>query len=140
MGLIKTALSLIGLIVGIVLASNFYEQLGGMITFIPNADIANIVAFTLILIAVMVVIAVLARLLKSIIKFVMLGWVDHLGGAILGFVMGATFISAVLATVVKYYGTGLITESLLAGVLLDKFPAILSLLPSKFNTIRDFFR
>ena len=140
MGLIKMAFSLVGLIVGIVLASNFYESLGGVLTFIPNAAIANIVAFALILIVVMVIAAIAARLLKSIIKFVMLGWVDHLVGAVLGFVIGALLISAVLATIVKLYGTGLVTDSLLAGVMLDKFPLILGLLPEEFNTIRDFFQ
>ncbi len=140
MGLIKAAFSLAGLIIGVVLASNFYESLARIMTFISNEGIANIVAFALILIVVMVIAAVLARVLKTFIKFVMLGWVDHTGGAVLGFAMGAILISAVLATIVKYYGTGLITDSLLAGVLLDKFPLILGLLPEDFNSIRDFFQ
>ena len=115
-GLIKMAFSLVGLIVGVVLASNFYESLAGVLDFIPNEGIANIVAFALILIVVMVIAAVLARVLRSFIKFVMLGWIDHLGGAVVGFVIGAILVSAVLATLVKYYGTGMITESPLAAI------------------------
>jgi membrane protein required for colicin V production len=140
LGLIKAAFSLAGLIIGVVLASNFYDSLAGVMTFITNEGIANIVAFAIILVVVMVIAAVLARVLKTFIKFVFLGWVDHVGGAVLGLVMGALLISAVLATLVKYYGTGLITDSLLAGFLLDKFPLILGLLPEDFNSIRDFFQ
>ncbi len=139
-GLIKAALSLAGLIVGVVLASNFYEPLSKMLGFIPQEAVANIVAFILILAAVMIIASVLAALLKFTARAVMLGWVDHLGGAIFGFLLGAILWSALLAIWVKFFGTGLVTESVLAGVLLDKFPLILALLPSEFDVVRDFFR
>ena len=139
-GLIKSALSLAGLIIGVVLASNFYDSLGQVLTFIPNETVANIVAFILILAVVMVIAAVLARLLKSIVSVVMLGWVDHVGGAVFGFLLGAIFWSAILAIWAKLFGTGLVTESFIAAVLLDKFPLILALLPGEFDAIRDFFQ
>jgi len=139
-GLIKAALSLAGLVVGVVLASNFYEGLSKVLGFIPNEAIANIVAFVLILAVVIIIANVLTALLKFTARAVMLGWVDHLGGAIFGFLMGAILWSALLATWVKFFGAGLVTESVLAGVLLDKFPLILALLPSEFDVIRDFFQ
>ena len=139
-GLIKAALSLAGLVVGVVLASNFYEALSKVLGFIPNEAIANIVAFVLILAVVIIIANVLTALLKFTARAVMLGWVDHLGGAIFGFLMGAILWSALLATWVKFFGAGLVTESVLAGVLLDKFPLILALLPSEFDVIRDFFQ
>ncbi len=138
-GIIKAALSLAGLIIGVVLASNLYQPLSKVLAFIPNKDVANIISFILILVCVIVISTVLARLLKSIASAMMLGWVNHVGGAIFGFFVGAILWSALLATWVKFFGTGLVTESFLAGVLLDKFPLILALLPSEFDTIRDFF-
>jgi membrane protein required for colicin V production len=54
--------------------------------------------------------------------------------------MGAILISALLATVVKFFGEGMVTESALAGFLLDQFPIILGLLPSQFDSIRNFFQ
>ncbi len=138
-GLIKAALSLAGLIVGVVLASNYYQQLGRVLDFIDNENIASIVAFILILVVVMVIANVLAVLLKATAKAVLLGWVDRLGGAIFGLVMGALFMGAILAIVVKFFGTVLVTESVLAGILLDKFPVVLALLPSEFDVVRNFF-
>lgn len=138
-GLIKSVLSLAGLIVGVILAGIFYETLAGLLTFIPTVAIANIVAFIIILVGVMLIAAILAQLLKMVISAVMLGWVNHLGGAIFGFLMGAVLWSAILATWVKFFGTGIVTESLIASVLLDKFPLILALLPEEFDTIRSFF-
>ena len=139
-GLIKAALSLAGLIVGVILASNFYQQLAGALGFIANKDIANVVAFIVVLVVVMIIANVAAALLKATAKVVMLGWVDHLGGAVFGFLMGAMFMGAILAAFVKFFGTGMVTESWLAAILLDKFPLVLGLLPSEFDAIRDFFQ
>ena len=138
-GLIRTLLSIIGLIVGIMLASHFYKQLGNVLTFISNKDWANIVAFIIILLVVMGIAALIALLLRAIIKAIMLGWLDRLGGAVLGLILGALSVSAFLAIIVKYTNTNLITDSKLAGFFLDKFPVILKLLPSDFSNIKDFF-
>lgn len=139
-GLIKTALSLAGLIIGIILAGQFYQQLAGLLAFIPNEDIANIAAFILILVGVMVIASILARLLKFAVSVVLLGWVNRLGGAVFGLVLGAIFLSAILATWAKFFGSDSISESFMAAFLLDKFPLILALLPAEFDAIRDFFQ
>lgn len=139
-GLISGVLSLIGLIIGVILAGNFYASIAPLLTFIPSEKVANVVAFVAIILGVMLITAVLARLLRFVVSMVMLSWVDHLGGAILGFLMGAIFWSALLAVWVKFFGAGLVTESFLAEVLLDNFPLILSFLPDEFNAIRDFFQ
>ena len=138
-GLIKAAISLAGLIVGVVLASNYYQALGDRMTFITNSDIANVAGFIIILVVVMIIATVVATLLKFTAKVTMLGWVDHLGGAVFGFLMGAIFMGALLATIVKFFGSSLIVDSFLASILLDKFPLVLGFLPGEFDMIRDFF-
>ena len=139
-GLIKAVLSLVGLIIGVVLASNLYKPLANIMGFISNENVANIIALIIILLVVMVAATIAVRLLKFIASVTMLGWVDHLGGAIFGFLLGAILWSALLATWVKFFDTDLIKEAFIAGILLDKFPLILGLLPSEFDVIRDFFK
>ena len=139
-GLIKSALSLAGLIIGVVLAGNLYQPISKLFAFIHNEDVAHIVAFILILVLVMALAVVLARLLKFAARTVMLGWVDNVGGAAFGFLLGAILWGALLATWVKFFGSGLVTEAFLASVLLDKFPLVLGLLPGEFDSIRSFFQ
>ena len=139
-GLIKAILSLVGLIIGVVLAGNLYEPVSKMFGFFNNENAAKIVAFLLILALVMVAAFFLARLLKSVINLTMMGWVDNVGGAFLGFLTGFIFLSAILATWVKLFGSGLATESFIAQVMLDYFPLILGLLPASFDNVRDFFQ
>ncbi len=140
-GIIKAVISLAGLIVGVILAGYYYAPLSELLSFISQPNIAEIVAFAIILIGIMVIAAVLARFLKWAVSAVMLGWVNRLGGAILGFALGAIFCSALLAIWVRYFGAvGVIVESTLAAVLLNYFPVVLALLPSDFDAIRSFFQ
>ena len=127
-GLIRTVLSIIGLIVGIILAAHFYKQLGDILTFISNKNVAYVVAFIIILLVVIGIAALIAWILRSLIKAIMLGWVDKIGGAVLGLILGALSISAFLAIIEKVSNSSLITDSKLAGFFLDKFPLVLKLL------------
>lgn len=140
-GLIKAVFTLAGVIVGIFLAGRLYVPLSEQLTFLPQDNIARIVAFIVILGVVMIVAGVLASVLKWIASLVMLGWVNRLGGAIVGFIFGAFFGGALLFIWVKFLGISApIAESGLAILLLDRLPLALALLPEEFNTIRSFFQ
>lgn len=139
-GIIKAILSLAGLIIGVILAGRFYGPLSGQLTFIPQAGIAKIAAFAIILVGILVIAGVLANLLKWAASLMMLGWVNRLGGAVFGLVLGATFCGALLAIWVKFFGVpGVIGESILTAVLLHYFPLVLALLPGEFDAVRSFF-
>ncbi len=139
-GLIKAVLSLAGLIVGVILAGRYYVTLSEQLTFISQEDTARVVAFAIILIVVSIIFMVIARFLKWAVSAIMLGWVNRLGGAIFGFVLGAIFCGALLAICVKFLDVeGVVTGSGLATILLDRFPMVLALLPDEFDAIRSFF-
>jgi len=141
MGIVKAVLSLAGMILGVILAGNFYRVLAPMLTFIEQENLANIAAFAIIFIGMMIIAGVAASILSKIISMMLLGWVNHLGGAAFGFLLGAIFCGAILATWVKFLGAGAtINDSGLALILLDRFPLVLALLPSEFNAIGSFFR
>ncbi len=140
-GIIKAVLSLAGVIVGVILAGRYYVSLSEQLTFITHAGAAKIVAFAIILIVVMIIAGVAASLLKWAASIVMLGWVNHLGGALFGFVLGAILCGAFLATWINFLGIGgAIADSALARVLLDYFPMVLVLLPDEFDAVRSFFQ
>ena len=139
-GLIKSLLSLVGLVVGISLAGRYYLTLAERLTFIPQEKAAHIVAFAIILIGVMVVAALVGWILTKIISAVMLGWVNGLGGIVFGLVMGALSVSTLLAIWVKFFGMNqAVSDSGLASLLLNQLPVILALLPPDFDVIRSLF-
>ena len=139
-GFVTGLLSLVGIIIGVVLASNFYKQLGDLLGFIHNEAVANIFAFIIIIGIVMAIAAILAGIIKAVLHAIMLGWIDHIGGAVFGLFMSVLSISALLAIIMKYTNVSFIADSALASFFLDKFPIILGLLPSEFDVIRGFFK
>jgi len=138
-GLIKAVLSFAGLILGIFLAGRFYISVSGLLTFLPDG-VARVIAYILIIIIVLIVFWIIASLLNKLLSFLMLGWLNHLGGAIFGLILGGILCGAILAVWVKYIGgENIISDSLLGAFLVDRFPLILALLPDEFRTIRSFF-
>jgi membrane protein required for colicin V production len=138
-GFISTLFSLIGTTIGIILAANFYSQLAALLKFISNTNIANIVAFALILIVVFIIAILVGSALKALLTAVHLGCADKAAGGILGIIIGSLIIGAVLAIIVQIYGEGPVTDSFIANILLNRFPFIFNLLPSKFKDILNFF-
>lgn len=137
-GLIKTVFSILGVIVAIVLASHFYDDVSGWFGFAENA-VFNIFAFLLILVLVMVAATLLANMVRVAASSLLLGWVDRLGGAFFGLLIGAVLLGAVLSLWVKLFSPGIVNESAIAAFLASKFPLVLAILPSDFDNIGDFF-
>ncbi len=141
MGLIKAVLVLVGIIVGVILAGRFYTPLSQLLSFIPDEGAAKVIAFAIILIGVMLIAILLAVFLKWAASLVMLGWVNRLGGALFGLLLGALFCGALLAIWVKFLGSdGTVADSTLARILLDRFPLVLALLPGEFDAVRSLFQ
>jgi len=139
-GLIKAVFSLVGLILALFLAGRTYVALADQLTFISNENVARIVAFAVIFLAVIIIAAILGKILTGLVSAILLGWLNRLGGAAFGLILGAIFLSAVLAIWVKYIGAGsAIINSAMASFLLDGFPIILGLLPEEFNSVQEFF-
>jgi membrane protein required for colicin V production len=140
-GIIAAGLSLAGIIVGIILAGRYYLSFSQHLGFISSESVAQVVAFVIILVGVMLVAALLAFLLKWLFSLIKLGWIDRLGGAFFGLVTGMLLCAAILAIWVKFAGAGAtITGSALASLLLEHFPIVLGLLPPEFDTVRSFFQ
>ncbi|MFQ5826205.1 MAG: CvpA family protein [Dehalococcoidia bacterium] len=142
-GLIKTVISLAGLIIGIILAGQFDTALAAKLTFIPKPELARTAAFVIILVAALVASNWAASLLRKVASMLLLGWLDRLGGGALGVVMGGAICGALLAMAAKFPFfnlEGSVSSSWLAAILLDKFPLLLAFLPEEFDKVRDFFQ
>ncbi|OGO19480.1 MAG: hypothetical protein A2144_08260 [Chloroflexi bacterium RBG_16_50_9] len=140
-GIIKAFFILAGVIAGVVLAGRYYVVVAEHLTFISQPSLAKIAAFAIILIGLIVIASVLAGIIKWAVSAVMLGWLNHLGGAVIGFFLGVLFCGALLTIWVNFLGVaGAVSESALAALLLDGFPMALALLPGEFDAVRSFFQ
>jgi membrane protein required for colicin V production len=102
-GIILELFSLGGLIAGILLASWNYKHVATILeTFIINHATAEIIAFLLIIIAVMVLSTLLGKALNRTAHAIGLGFFDRLLGALFGFGRGCLFGVAILMAVAAF--------------------------------------
>ena len=102
-GIILELFSLGGLIAGILLASWNYKHLATILeTFITTPAIAEIIAFLLIIMAVMVLSTLLGKALNRTAHAIGLGFFDRLLGVLFGFGRGCLFGVAILMAVAAF--------------------------------------
>lgn len=139
-GAIKALFGLAGLLGGIALAGHYYQALASILS--PSgASWSGIAAYAIILAATLVVAGVIGWLVSHLVHITMLGWVDRLGGFILGAAIGSILCAAILAIISKYVpgSQTIISQSAIARFLMEQFPLLLALLPEEFGFVRNLF-
>jgi membrane protein required for colicin V production len=141
-GLVRGICNLAGLVLGIFLAGRYYETFGSRISFIHSANVAKVVAFIIILVVIVIIAEIIGRILHKILSGIMLGWLDRLLGGAVGLMAGVVSWGALLALWVKFIpnGDGAVSASFMAKILLNSFPLVLNLLPSSFDSVKNFFK
>lgn len=81
-GFISQAISIVSIVVGIWASARFANLVTSWVSqyITASEQVLKIVAFALILVVVFVVLGLLGKLLESVLKLVMLGWVNKLLG------------------------------------------------------------
>ena len=112
-GLFRTVCSLAGLILGVALACWNLRALAVVFKPIVQVDgIADVIAFLLIAVLVMCVANLTGIMLSKMFRWIGLGCIDILGGAIVGFVQGALLVTiGVLVTVAFFPQTAWLTQA-----------------------------
>ncbi len=86
LGLISTLIPLIGLIIGIVVAGQYYTALAHDV-FLSHSDTAYVAAFVLIIVVFLVAAAILTAFLHDLLAIIYLDWLNHLAGLVLGAIL-----------------------------------------------------
>ena len=139
-GLVQAGATLVGILVGIALASRLHGKVDSLFSFTGNENAQEIGGFILIFALVLLASIVASYLLRSMLRAAMLSWVDSLGGVALGVVIAAAAASAVLANVQQFPVQDLdvtVEDSLLGSFLADNFDVVLRgvrILPKGYGT------
>lgn len=102
-GLVLELFALGGLIAGILLASWNYPALAAILErFITTKTVANVVAFLLIAVGIMVLCAVLGKAIHHTANAIGLGFFNRLLGAIFGYLRGCLLCVAILMAITAF--------------------------------------
>lgn len=138
-GVIKLIFTLIGGIIGLVLAGQLWEEVAELLP-IGNESIAKIAAFVAILAAAFILSMIAARIVKTMLKVLLLGWVDGLAGAAIGVLLGGIAATAVVSAAGIVPSDSVqqaVNESSLAEPLIDKMGIVYAFLPEEFDSVKD---
>ena len=142
-GLIREVVTLASIVVGVIVAGLFYDNLArDILVFIDDEKTALIVSFLVLLGAVYLAGQLIAVMLKQAASLLLLGWADHGGGALFGLLKGLVVVEILLILLVTYPQLGLkgdIDGSALASLFLDASDVLLLILPNEFEVEVDRF-
>jgi membrane protein required for colicin V production len=145
-GLIREFVSLLSVVGGGLLAIHLHDRLAANIDFIvENPQARNLIAFAAIFAGVALIGQMLAALLRVAASFLLLGPLDHIGGAVFGLVQGLVIVLLLLFAVSAFPAaserlTEALQQSTLAPHFLDRLPLVERLLPDEFRDAIESFR
>jgi membrane protein required for colicin V production len=130
-GIIRVLFSFAGLIAGVLLASWYYHNLALRLErWVSSSAAAEVLAFLLSTVCVMVMAGLLGRLVRRTAKAVGLGLPDRLLGALFGFARGCLLGVAIMMAVAAFLpGSTWIAQSRLAPYFLDGAHAVSFVVP-----------
>jgi len=138
-GVIRQAMALIGLAVGIYGAVGNYQRLAARLAnFVTDPTLCSVLAFVLILIIVWVGAAFVATLVRRALNAFGLGWADNLMGMIVGLLMGLLVVVGLLSLMVRLPISALteaVQDSTLSSYVFVLLPYFKKLLPSDLKIL-----
>jgi membrane protein required for colicin V production len=102
-GLIHSVSGVIGSVAGFYAAYFYYPALADFLKqWVEPGSVLNIASFFAIFCAVLIVVTILGHILKWIMKIVFLGWVDRLGGGLVGLLKGGIIVSVLVIALTTF--------------------------------------
>lgn len=142
-GLIREVITLIAVIAGIIIAGALYERLAqDVLVFIDDEDAAEAIAFLSLFGGVYLMGQIGAYLLKTGAALLMLGPLDHLGGAAFGFIKGVFVVEMLIIILAAYPSLDMdrtVDNSTVARRLVDEFDFLTIILPTNIDDRIDNF-
>lgn len=121
-GLVSALAMLVALLIGLALASRLGADVGSLI--LKNRDSAWLLGFAIILIIAVLAGFIGGKIAKKVVRLLLLGWVDHLGGLIASVVLAVLLLSALVVVAVSIEASpdrlrGAVKDSTLGSQLAD---------------------
>ena len=124
-GFIRAALAAMGIVLGILIASQVSSGVGGLYAaYVSNETMANVIAYGLVILGSMIVARIITIVVLKVVKFLAMGWVDKLAGLAMGLVVGAGVTWAAIVGLAELtYNSVLIEQGVAVGGLEEKADA-----------------
>ena len=101
-GLVQAALNFIAVYVAMLIGAQFADGLLERVTDdIENESITTAIGYVIIFLAVFIIAQIVGKAVRTMLKIVFLGWVDRLGGVVVGALLGAILVTGVVTAMAR---------------------------------------
>ncbi len=136
-GLIREVVTIAGAVAAVALAGLFYTDLAKDIDVaVSDEQTSKVIAFVVIFGATVLASQLIALFLREAASLLLLGVLDSLGGAVIGFIKGFIFVEIALIVAITFPSLGFdgsVHNSLLAPFFLNTIPVLTHILPGEFK-------
>ena len=134
-GIIVEVFSLGGLLLGLVLACwNYQRLLPWVLSWGVSLEVAKVIAFAAIALGIMILAGLLGRLIRWSMKYIGLGWLDHLAGGVFGLAKGAVLVVIMIVALLAFIPhSSLVRKSRLAPVFLTAAHGVAKISPDDLS-------
>jgi membrane protein required for colicin V production len=136
-GFVRELVVFASTILAVPIAGIFYERMSPKVNpIVDDPELAKMISFVAILAGVFIAGQVAAHMLKRTVTMLNLGAFDKLAGGAFGFIKAVIICQVALIALVVFQKpdiTQTIDDSPVAGKLLDAAPAVLTVLPARFD-------
>ena len=144
-GLIRQVFSLAAIIGGIALGFFFHESLGNFLlekNIIAEPQISNILGFLIAACSAYILIHYLSRSLTDLMQKINMGWLDHILGGAMGFIIGLLLCYLVVVGVKQFVGedSPFVRNSVLAPKVITGYHILREQAPDNLDKSLEKFR
>lgn len=144
-GLIREVIPLLSVIIGAIVASRLYDSLAADLDFVVDHDATRkFIAFVAIFVGIVVIGHILSMALRTAATLLMLGPLDHVGGAVVGFLKGLFFVQILVFAATSFPVADGVTkamgDSAFASFFIENLPLMRSLMPGEVKDALDAFQ
>ena len=115
-GLVVGLFRLLGMVLGTLLAARYGDGLGSWFVhqFSAPAQVGHFVGYAAVFLIIVLISQMLAGMIRSLLEFVLLGWLDKAGGVVFG------GVKALLISFVVFFAMGFLPDNPITGGIADE--------------------
>ena len=134
-GVIREIFSLGSVILGFMIANHTYGYTGEfLLRFVHHAPLSKILGYALVFVGSTIAIRLIGVFFESATRQVMLGWANHLLGAVFGFLKGCLIVSVIIMLMTSFMpGSRVLQESKLTPYIISTVGLIAKVSPEEIR-------
>jgi len=101
-GLVQSVLNFVAVYVAMLVGAQFADGLVARVTDdVQNESVAAAIGYVVIFLGVFIIAQIVGKIIRAMLTVIFLGWVDKLGGVVVGLLLGAILVTGVVTAMAR---------------------------------------